>query len=524
MTGSDKVRHQRAGFRAHSAGRSRVATRLPAYLGAVVAVVISVALAFLANRILPHATLSLLFLTGVLIVAARTGLGPSLLASVLSFLAYNYFFTMPQHTFRVADEGDVATLAFFLLIAAITGNLAARMKAEIAKRRASLARISNLYEFGRTVSSAARAEEVLEALASHVSRSLDLPVAVFAAEGGRPDSSGRRPEELPVLAAHSGQPRVVDDGLLRRAWAGTCHSPLSLDGWQFVALTGPDQPLALLAIEGETDEEQSGLARSLCDQAALALDRTRLASDLQEARLVSETEQLRSALLSSVSHDLRTPLASIIGSSTSLLEYGHSFSEENRRDLLATIADESRRLDRHIQNLLDMTRLGQGSLSIRRDWVDVHDLVSSALGRLKDTIKGVRVDIRIDPSVPLLWVHGALLEQALVNLLDNAIGFSPPDGRILVRVRRAGATVEIEVQDQGPGIPEGEREKIFDMFYSVRQGDRRQGQGTGLGLAICRGMVGAHGGSVTALPGPGGEGSCLRIVLPLGEPPQAEPT
>ena len=153
----------------------------------------------------------------------------------------------------------------------------------------------------------------------------------------------------------------------------------------------------------------------------------------------------------------------------------------------------------------------------------MHDLVSSALGRLKDTLKGVRVDIRIDPSVPLLWVHGALLEQALVNLLDNAIGFSPPEGRILVRVQRAGATVEIEVQDQGPGIPEGEREKIFDMFYSVRQGDRRQGQGTGLGLAICRGMVGAHGGSVTALPGPGGEGSCLRIVLPLAESPQAQP-
>lgn len=507
MTGSEKIR-------ARSAARSRVAVRLPAYLGAVVAVFISVALAFLLSGIMPHATLSLLFLTGVLVVAARTGLGPSLLASVLSFLAYNYFFTTPQHTFRVADEGDLATLAFFLLIAAITGNLAARMKAEIAKRHASLARISNLHEFGRKVSSAARAEDVLEALAAHVSRSLDLPVAVFTAE----------PDGVPVLAAHSGKPGLVDDGLLRRAWASSGDAPLSLDGWQFVTLVGPDQPLGLLAIDGATDEEQSGLARSLCEQAAVALDRTRLASDLQEARLVSETEQLRSALLSSVSHDLRTPLASIIGSSTSLLEYGHSFSEENRRELLATIADEARRLDRHIQNLLDMTRLGQGSLTIRRDWVDVHDLVSSALGRLKEALKGVRVDIAIDPGVPLLWVHGALLEQALVNLLDNAVCFSPPAGRILIRAQRVGATVEIDVQDQGPGIPEEEREKIFDMFYTLRQGDRAQSQGTGLGLAICRGMVGAHGGSVTALPEPAGQGSCLRIVLPLGDPPPAEPT
>jgi two-component system sensor histidine kinase KdpD len=238
---------------------------------------------------------------------------------------------------------------------------------------------------------------------------------------------------------------------------------------------------------------------------------------------VSETEQLRSALLSSVSHDLRTPLASIIGSATSLLEYGPSFSEENRQELLATIADEARRLDRHIQNLLDMTRLGQGSLSVRRDWVDLHDVVSSALGRLRDLLRDVRVEIAIDPAVPLLWVHGALLEQALVNLLDNAIRFSPAGGRILVRAGLAPEGVELEVHDQGPGVPEAEREKIFDMFYTVRQGDRGQGQGTGLGLAICRGMIGAHGGSVTAHAGQGGVGTCMRIGLPLTQPPQAAP-
>jgi two-component system, OmpR family, sensor histidine kinase KdpD len=518
MTVRKNFRSRRARPGGRSAGRTGRAARLPAYLGAVLAVAITVGGALLLSRFIPHASLSLLFLTGVLVVAARTGLGPSLLASVLSFLAYNYFFTTPQHTFRVADEGDVATLLFFLLIAAITGNLAARMKEEIAKRRASLERISNLYEFSRKVGSAARAEDVLEALAAHVSRSLELPVAVYVAEPGGPGRAGP-----PTPAAQSGQPGVIDSDLLERAWAQGHAAPLRQCGWQIVALAGPDKPLGLLAIEGETDAEQASLARSLCEQAAVALDRTRLASDLEEARLVSETEQLRSALLSSVSHDLRTPLASIIGSSTSLLEYGHSFSEEDRRDLLATIADEARRLDRHIQNLLDMTRLGQGSLAIRRDWIDVHDLVSSALARLKEALKEVRVEIEIDPGVPLLWVHGALLEQALVNLLDNAIGFSPPGGRILVRAGPAGDAVTIEVHDQGPGIPDAEREKIFDMFYTVRQGDRRQGQGTGLGLAICRGMVGAHGGTVTALPGSGGKGSCLRIVLPVGEPPRAEP-
>jgi two-component system sensor histidine kinase KdpD len=514
MTGGANKQQPGTPGRFRSAGKAGGAARLPAYLAAAAAVVITVGLAFLASRFIPHASLSLLFLTGVLIVAARTGLGPSLFASVLSFLAFNFFFTTPEHTFKVENQGDVATLLFFLLIAAITGNLAARMKGEIAKRRASLQRISNLYEFSRRIGSAARAGEVLQALAAHVARSLDLPVAVF-----RPGSDGRL-----AMAASAGPSSRLDEQLLGRAWAQCGAAPVRLDRWQFLALAGPGQPLGLLAIEGEIDEEQVDLARSLCEQAAVALDRTRLAGDLEEARLVSETEQLRSALLSSVSHDLRTPLASIIGSSTSLLEYGPSFSEDNRQELLATIADEARRLDRHIQNLLDMTRVGQGSLSVRRDWVDLHDVVSSALGRLKELLREVHVEIAIDPEVPLLWVHGALLEQALVNLLDNAIRFSPAGGRILVRAGPAREAVEIEVSDQGPGVPEAEREKIFDMFYTVRQGDRGQGQGTGLGLAICRGMIGAHGGSVTAHAGPGGVGSRMRIVLPLTQPPKTVQT
>jgi two-component system sensor histidine kinase KdpD len=170
-----------------------------------------------------------------------------------------------------------------------------------------------------------------------------------------------------------------------------------------------------------------------------------------------------------------------------------------------------------------MTRVGQGSLSLRRDWVDLHDVVSSALGRLRELLREVRVEITIDPAVPLLWVHGALLEQALVNLLDNAIRFSPAGGRILVRAGLAPEGVEIEVHDQGPGVPAAEREKIFDMFYTVRQGDRAQSQGTGLGLAICRGMIGAHGGSVTAHAGPGGVGSRMRIALPLTLPSKTVP-
>ena len=483
--------------------------RPAAYIGAVGIVSATVVVAFLAHRLMPHASLSLLFLTGVLIVASRTGVGPSLLASVLSLLAFNFFFTRPYYTLKVADEGDVATLLFFLMIAAITGNLAARMHQEMAKRRASLQRISDLYAFSRRLSSAAGTGAVLEALASHLRQTMGRrTVMAFIV-----DSQGR-----PIARASAGEPRDLPPSDIASAWTRISSVPVVNGEWTFLQLVTSREPVGLLAVSGTMDAEQIDSARSMSDQAGIALERTQLVADLEQARLVSETEQLRSALLSSVSHDLRTPLASIIGSTTSLLEYGESFSAENRRELLATVVEEAQRLDRHIQNLLDMTRLGQGSLTLKRDWVDVHDIVSSALERLRSVLKGLEIDIDISPAVPLLWVHGVLIEQALVNLLDNAIHFSPAGGRIRITARSDADRVAIELCDEGPGVPESEREKIFDMFYTVRQGDRGSLQGTGLGLAICRGMVAAHSGTVTAHDGINGRGTCMRISLPIIRP------
>jgi two-component system sensor histidine kinase KdpD len=312
---------------------------------------------------------------------------------------------------------------------------------------------------------------------------------------------------------------VLSETDIGAAWQQESPEPVRVNGWQFFRLNINQQPIGMVAMQGEAlDPQQIRLIRSLCDQAALALDRTQLVADLEQTRLVSETEQMRSALLSSISHDLRTPLASIIGSTTSLLEYGDSFSKDNRKELLATTVEEAQRLDRYIQNLLDMTRLGQGNLKLVRDWVDLHDIVSSALDRMRDVIKNVALDIDIGDDVPLLWVHGVLIEQAIVNLLDNAIRFSPPSGHIVISATASDDTVVIDLCDEGPGIPGNEREKIFDMFYTVRQGDRSHLQGTGLGLAICRGMVAAHGGTVTAYDGPHGKGTCMRIALPTGRP------
>jgi K+-sensing histidine kinase KdpD len=243
----------------------------------------------------------------------------------------------------------------------------------------------------------------------------------------------------------------------------------------------------------------------------------RLAADLQAERVASETERLRSALLSSVSHDLRTPLAAIIGAAGSLDSYGEAMDAQDRHALLETVRSEGERLDRYIQNLLDMTRLGHGTLALNRDWIGADELIGSAVGRLRRYQPGTRFAVSVDPGIGPIWVHPALVEQALFNVIENAAKFSPDDEAVAIDARRVGDRLRIDVVDRGPGIPEGERARIFDMFYSAARGDRNR-DGTGLGLAICRGMVGAHGGEVEAFPGPDGRGTTLRISLPFLEP------
>ncbi|PLW82020.1 sensor histidine kinase [Kineobactrum sediminis] len=450
---------------------------LRGYMAAVAIIAASTVIAFLLPRLMPHASLSLVFLTGVLVAAASGRLGPSLLASILAFLTLNFFFTPPFYTFEVADDGDVMTLAFFLVIATITGNLAARMRKEMARREEALKQLSALYDFSRTLSSTSGADEVRFGLQDQLQQTLGRTVTVYT----------QREEAVPISSAPTTR----------------------------LALESGESANTFIVIVGTLEPDEHNIALNLTTLAENALQRIKLAEELETTKIAAETEQLRAALLSSVSHDLRTPLASIIGSTSSLLEYGHSFSEAARTDLLATVLDESRRLDRHIQNLLDMTRLGQGKLSLKRDWVDVSDIIASAVSRLENILDGISLETRVPEGAPLLYVHGALVEQALVNLLDNAARFSPEGGCITIVVTPGPETLQLDICDQGPGIPEEEREKIFDMFYTAKQGDRSQLQGTGLGLAICRGMIAAHGGSVTARSGHDGIGTCFSVTLPV---------
>ena len=229
----------------------------------------------------------------------------------------------------------------------------------------------------------------------------------------------------------------------------------------------------------------------------------------------SETEKLRSALLSSVSHDLRSPLASMIGAADTLSTYRHSMNENDQDSLLEAIHLEGERLDRYIQNLLDMTRLGHEGLSLKRDWIGVDELIGSAMRRLNRYMPDALVEVHAPQESLSLFVHAALIEQAIFNVLENAAKFSPENKAVMIEVQQVNEKeIEIAITDKGQGIPEGERERIFDMFYTMQRGDRGQ-YGTGLGLTIVKAIVGAHMGKIMASSGKNNQGTCIRIQLPI---------
>jgi two-component system sensor histidine kinase KdpD len=264
--------------------------------------------------------------------------------------------------------------------------------------------------------------------------------------------------------------------------------------------------------------DQRRLLGALAGQAAVAIERTRLVREMEQARLQAETERLRDALLSSVSHDLRTPLVSIIGAATSLLTYGASYDEVARRDLLLTIQEEAERLNRFVGNLLDMMRLEAGELKLNRQWVDIGDVIGTAASRLSHTLSQHRLVVEVAPDLPALWLDFVLVEHVLVNLLENAVKYSPSATTVRVKAHRLDQTVVVEIVDEGVGVPPADLERIFDKFYRVERGDR-QGAGTGLGLSICRGIVEAHGGHISARSPAHGKGTAFAMTFPINQEP-----
>lgn len=494
------------------------------FLWSIMAVGGAGAIAVFVERNLPLPNLSLVFLLAVLIVAVSLGTVPALVTAVLSVIVYNFFFTHPYFTFAVSQDADVLTLLFFVLVAVLTGNLAGRVRRQLVEARRTARRNAVLYEFSSRVAAATGVDDVLWAVCHHVSATLGEVRSLVLMPG---TGDNRR---LRIVAGYPPEDRMSDADWAAAEWswqhgsiADASPGTPSGSGYLFIPLKTGRGPVALIGIAfgagGQNpSSDQRRLLDAVADQSAVAIERALLARDVEQARLLAETENLRSALLSSISHDLRTPLVSIIGSATTLSSVEDAISPDDRHDLVGTILDEAQRLNRFVQNLLDMSRLSYGALKPRRDWVDAREVIGGAVHRLRDALRPFDVNVTVGPDVPLLFVDPVLMEQVLVNLLDNAAKFSPTGGRIDIQVHNRGDKVDLLVRDEGPGIPAAERDLVFDMFYRVKAGDARS-VGTGLGLAICKGLIEAHGGSIRAQAGSGERGAVMAIVLPAHPQP-----
>lgn len=501
----------------HALTGERLAPHEPALI--LLATLGATAAAALAEYTVGLEDLSTVFLIAVLLVASRTRMIAAVVTAVLCFLAYNFFFIEPRFTFLISAQRGIATALMFLAAALIAGRLASRLRMQVLALRAANTHATAMQKLARQLSKAADLGQVISASAAVLHATLDAEVWIRLNRKTGPAANesqlGDKDRAAADWSQQHGQP------------GGRYTDTLSNAAWWFLPIRTDKDTLGVVGLKFPASMtrlsfEQRRLAESMTEDIGQAALRTHLVSELEAARVTGETERLRSALLSSVSHDLRSPLSSIIGAADSLMRYGNNMGPEDQGSLLETILVEGERLDRYIQNLLDMTRLGQQGLTLIRDWIGVDELVGSASHRLQRYQRGARIESTIEPGIGLIHVHPALVEQAIFNVMENAARFSPPDKPIRVQASRTDDNrLRIDISDQGPGIPEQERSRIFDMFYSVERGDRGK-QGTGLGLTIVQAIIGAHMGKVEALPGPDGVGTTIRLSLPIGDPPRQE--
>jgi two-component system sensor histidine kinase KdpD len=466
---------------------------------------------------LAEANVVMMFLAGVAFVAARLGRGPAIAASIASVMVFDFCFVPPRLTFVVADSEYVITFAVMLGIGLVISELTSRIKSQLHASQQQERRTAQLYRMTRQLSELSGTEFLLRTAGRQLEEIFDAEVVLYLTEptGSLALRFGENTTvaQLPVNTIVAQW--VTQNGKVAGVGTDTLPNATAL----FVPLVGSQRSVGALGVRPREssrflDPDQRRLLESSASLIALAIERDESVLDAHQSQLRIEAEQLRNSLLSSVSHDLRTPLSTIAGAASSLLER----ARDEDREFLQTIVDESRRLERLVENLLDMARLDSGAVVLNRQWHVLEEIVGLALAAVKREIGGhaVRVDIPID--FPLLLVDAFLFEQVLVNLLENATRYTGPRCRVEISAAIVRKTAEICVADNGPGVPAGSEAKIFDKFFrgsSVAPDGRR---GVGLGLAICRAIVEAHGGTISVANRREG-GAEFRIVLPCDEPP-----
>jgi two-component system sensor histidine kinase KdpD len=490
------------------------------YVATMALVAAATAAGALLRRHLTLPDLVMIYLLAVAIAAARFGRGPSLLAATLSILAVDFFFVPPFFTLFVSEEHHVLTFALMLVVALITSGLTVRIRRQEHEARGREERIGALFALSRDLSSSVDAGEAAVATCRHAAAVFDGTAAVFTIDGDKglvPAAPG-----MEALVVEEDDRRALALAFQRGQPAGRGTRLIPEAGVTCIPLRSGAEAcgVLVLAVRHPIGPEQQHFLDTFAGQAALALERARLAQRAETAALRARSEEMRSSLLSTVSHDLRTPLAAITGAATTLRDDTMPLAGGQWAELLDTICEEADRLERLVRNLLDMTQLQSGALHVRREWMPLEEIVGSALMRLDPRLAGRAVATELPADLPLVSADPVLLEQVLVNLLENAAKYTPAGSPLEIRARDHGRALSIEVADRGPGLAPGSETRIFDKFF---RGRHPGVPGAGLGLAICRGIVEAHGGTLVAANREGG-GALFRIELPvLGKPPAAPP-
>ena len=486
------------------------------HIAALTAVAAALGFGKLINAWIGAANSDLVFLTAIVAVAVRFGLWPSLLASVASSLAYNYFFLPPIYTFTITDPTNVAAFAFFTLVAIIVSSVAARGRTQAMAAMDRARTTESLYAFSRKLAGAGTLDDVLWATAYQTALMLKVRVVLLLPEDGK-------------IAVKAGYPPedILDDADLAAAnWAwendraaGRGSDTLPGAKRLFLPMHTGRGAIGVMGIDSDKSgplltPDRRRLLDALGDQGALAIERVKLVEDMDRVERVAETERLRSALLTSISHDLKTPLAAVLGSASTLRDLADKLTDSEKADLLAAIIDESDRLNRFIANLLDMTKLESGAITPNVALHDLGEIVGSALRRAGRILSHHRVELKLAPDLPMLELDAVLFEQVLFNLLDNAAKYAPSETTIHIQAWRNADNVCLRVLDEGSGIPAADLEQIFDKFYRAQKTDQVRA-GTGLGLAISRGFVEAMHGTIVAANRTDRTGAMFTISLPI---------
>jgi two-component system sensor histidine kinase KdpD len=487
------------------------------YLWSSAAVAAAVLSGQLLTRLTPVPNLSLVFLLAVLFSALRFGMRPAIYASLVAFLAHNFFFIQPLYTFTVAEPYELLALVIFLVVAVITSALAGRVRdqARIAAQRMRATR--RLYEFTRKLSRLASVEAVAEGAAAEIHASLGHPALILLDREGA----------LTLTAAWPPEDAIDAEAMRAAQWACACNEPAGAGTavspetpWFFVPLRTQRGSTGAVGVACGTgaalDAEARALLDTLAEQVAAALERASFAREMVSARATAETEHVRNILLASISHDFRTPLASILGSATSLIDFGEKLDTSTQRDLLHQIRQEAEGLDAMVRDLLAITRIDAGGLELRYDWVDLREVAERTVSAARRRGARQSFETALPAGLPLIRADPRLVEQALGNVVSNAVLHTPPETRVTIDAAFDSAAVLLRVTDDGPGIPAKLLPRAFDKF--VRSTDERSADRTGLGLAIAKGIVEAHRGSIAAeAPVAHGHGSRIVLSFPVAE-------